>query len=216
MFLGHFGAGFAGKKFSKSASLGTYFMAAQWIDLLWPILLLLGIEKVKIEPGISNVTPLNFNYYPFTHSLAAAIIWGVIFGVIYFLIKKNSKTSIILGVFVVGHWVLDFLVHIPDLPIFPGSELKVGLGLWNSFTATIILEGLIFGVGVYLYYKSTKSKNKTGIYSLIGLIIFLILIYISNLFGPPPDSVKAIGIVGNAQWLIILWGYWIDKNRMAE
>lgn len=216
MFLGHFGVGFAGKKFSKSASLGTYFMAAQWIDLLWPILLLLGIEKVKIEPGISNVTPLNFNYYPFTHSLAAAIIWGVIFGVIYFLIKKNAKTSIILGVFVVSHWVLDFLVHIPDLPIFPGSELKVGLGLWNSFTATIILEGLIFGVGVYLYYKSTKSKNKTGIYSLIGLIIFLILIYISNLFGPPPDSVKAIGIVGNAQWLIILWGYWIDKNRMAE
>lgn len=216
MFLGHFGAGFAGKKFSKSASLGTYFMAAQWIDLLWPILLLLGIEKVKIEPGISNVTPLNFNYYPFTHSLAAAIIWGVIFGVIYFLIKKNSKTSIILGVFVVGHWVLDFLVHIPDLPIFPGSELKVGLGLWNSFAATIILEGLIFGIGIYLYYKVTKTKNKTGTYSLIGLVVFLILIYISNLFGPPPDSVKAIGIVGNAQWLIILWGYWIDKNRMAE
>ncbi len=216
MFLGHFGAGFAGKKFSKSASLGTYFMAAQWIDLLWPILLLLGIEKVKIEPGISNVTPLNFNYYPFTHSLAAAIIWGVIFGVIYFLIKKNSKTSIILGVFVVSHWVLDFLVHIPDLPIFPGSELKVGLGLWNSFTATIILEGLIFGIGIYLYYKVTKTKNKTGTYSLIGLVVFLILIYISNLFGPPPDSVKAIGIVGNAQWLIILWGYWIDKNRMAE
>lgn len=216
MFLGHFGVGFAGKKFSKSASLGTYFMAAQWIDLLWPILLLLGIEKVKIEPGISNVTPLNFNYYPFTHSLAAAIIWGVIFGVIYFLIKKNSKTSIILGVFVVSHWVLDFLVHIPDLPIFPGSELKVGLGLWNSFTATIILEGLIFGIGIYLYYKVTKTKNKTGTYSLIGLVVFLILIYISNLFGPPPDSVKAIGIVGNAQWLIILWGYWIDKNRMAE
>ncbi|MCC7093491.1 MAG: hypothetical protein IT277_04805, partial [Ignavibacteriaceae bacterium] len=208
--------GFAGKKFSKSASLGTYFMAAQWIDLLWPILLLLGIEKVKIEPGISNVTPLNFNYYPFTHSLAAAIIWGVIFGVIYFLIKKNAKTSIILGVFVVSHWVLDFLVHIPDLPIFPGSELKVGLGLWNSFTATIILEGLIFGIGIYLYYKVTKTKNKTGTYSLIGLVVFLILIYISNLFGPPPDSVKAIGIVGNAQWLIILWGYWIDKNRMAE
>lgn len=216
MFLGHFGAGFAGKKFSKSASLGTYFMAAQWIDLLWPILLLLGIEKVKIEPGISNVTPLNFNYYPFTHSLAAAIIWGVIFAVIYFLIKKNARTSIILGVFVVSHWVLDFLVHIPDLPIFPGSELKVGLGLWNSFTATIILEGLIFGIGIYLYYKVTKTKNKTGTYSLIGLVVFLILIYISNLFGPPPDSVKAIGIVGNAQWLIILWGYWIDKNRMAE
>jgi hypothetical protein len=215
MFLGHFGAGFAGKKFSKSTSLGTYFMAAQWIDLIWPILVLFGIEKVEIDPGISAVTPLDFSYYPFTHSLVGVLVWAILFGTIYYFIKKNYKTSIILGLLVLSHWFLDLLVHIPDLPIFPRDGLKVGLGLWNSYAATIILEGLIFGIGVYFYYKVTKAKNRTGKYSLIGLIAFLISIYVLNLVGPPPDSVEAIGIVGNAQWLIVLWGYWIDKNREA-
>ena len=213
MFIAHFGAGFAGKKFSKTASLGTYFIAAQWIDLIWPILLLLGIEKVEIKPGISSVTPLDFIYYPFTHSLIAVIIWGILFGLIYYFIKRNLKISIILGLLVISHWFLDLLVHIPDLPIFPGDSLKVGLGLWNSFAATILLEFLIFSLGAFVYFKNTKAKNKIGTYSLIGLIIFLSLIYATNLFGPPPDSVKAIGIVGNAQWLIILWAYWIDRNR---
>jgi membrane-bound metal-dependent hydrolase YbcI (DUF457 family) len=174
---------------------------------------LLGIEKVEVKPGVSTVTPLDFTYYPFTHSLFGVIVWGILFGLAYYFIKKNLKISVILGLLVVSHWFLDLLVHIPDLPIFPGESVKVGLGLWNSFAATLILEGLIFGLGVYLYYKVTKPKNKIGTYSLIGLIIFLILIYLSNLFGPPPDSVDAIGIVGNAQWLIILWAYWIDRNR---
>jgi len=213
MFIGHFGAGFAGKKFSKSLSLGTYFMAAQWIDLIWPILLLLGIEKAEIKPGVSAVTPLDFTYYPFTHSLFGVIVWGVLFAIVYFLIRKKLKNALILGALVVSHWFLDLLVHIPDLPIFPGFSLKVGLGIWNSLPATIIVEVIIFAVGVYLYFKATKAKNKLGLYSLIGLIVFLIVMYISNLVGPPPPSIEAIGIVGNAQWLIILWGYWIDKNR---
>lgn len=213
MFIGHFGAGFAGKKFSKAASLGTYFMAAQWVDLVWPILVLLGIEKVNIEPGISSVTPLDFTYYPYTHSLFGVLIWALLFGSVYFLIKKNSRVAIILGLLVLSHWVLDLFVHIPDLPIFPGLDLKVGLGLWNSLTATLIIEGLVFTVGLYFYLKSTTAKNKTGTFALWGLVVFLVAIYISNLFGPPPPSSEAIGMVGNAQWLIVLWGYWINKNR---
>ena len=213
MFIGHFGAGFAGKKFSTAASLGTYFMAAQWVDLIWPILVLLGIEKVAIEPGISSVTPLDFTYYPFTHSLFGVLIWALLFGIVYFLIKKKSRAAIILGLLVLSHWVLDLFVHVPDLPIFPGLEIKVGLGLWNSLAATLIIEGLVFTVGSYLYLKSTKAKNKTGTFALWGLVVFLVAIYISNLFGPPPPSAEAIGIFGNSQWLIVLWGYWVDKNR---
>ncbi|MCW9066606.1 MAG: hypothetical protein OQJ78_09945 [Ignavibacteriaceae bacterium] len=213
MFIGHYGAGFAGKKFSKSASLGTYFMAAQWVDLIWPILILLGIEKVEIEPGISSVTPLNFSYYPFTHSLAGVLVWAILFGTIYYYIKKNYKTSIILGLLVLSHWFLDLLVHIPDLPIFPGAGIKVGFGLWNSFAATLIVEGLVFAACLYFYLKTTKSKNKIGTFALWGLVVFLVAIYISNLLGPPPPSAEAIGLVGNSQWLIILWGYWINKNR---
>ena len=214
MFIGHFGAGFAGKKFDKNPSLGTYFMAAQFVDLIWPIMLLLGIEKVVIEPGNITTTPLDFTYYPFTHSLIGVIFWALLFGLVYFLFKKNMKASFVLGALVISHWVLDLLVHRPDLPIIFGMDLKVGLGLWNSLIGTIIVEGLIFILGIYLYLKSTKAKNKTGTFALWGLIVFLAAIYIGNLFGPPPESVEAIGIVGNAQWLIVLWGYWIDKNRV--
>ena len=213
MFIGHFGVGFAGKKLDNPTSLGTYFLASQWVDLIWPIFLLLGIERVEIEPGITTVTPLNFVYYPFTHSLLGIILWGALFGLIYFIFKKKLKTSLILSALVVSHSVLDLFVHIPDIVLIPGLDLKLGFGLWNSIAGTIILEGLIFAAGVVIYKNTTKAKNKIGIYSLYGLLVFLVLIYVANLFGPPPESVESIATVGNAQWLIILWGYWIDRNR---
>jgi membrane-bound metal-dependent hydrolase YbcI (DUF457 family) len=213
MFIGHFGVGFGAKKIDNKPSLGTLFFAAQFVDLLWPFLLILGIEKVEITPDISAFNPLDFTYYPFTHSLLGAIFWALLFGAIYFFIKKNTKSAIVLGVLVISHWILDLITHIPDLPLFPGSSIKVGLGLWNSIPLTIIVEGLIFFVGVYLYFKSTKTKNKKGTFALWGLVIFLILIYILNIIGPPPESAEAIGYIASSQWLIIAWGYWIDKNR---
>ena len=166
MFIGHFGVGFGAKKIDTRPSLGTFFLAAQFADLLWPFLLILGIEKVEIKPGISAMNPLDFVHYPFTHSLLFIIIWGVLFGAVYFFFKKNLKSAILLGVLVVSHWVLDLIVHIPDLPLYPGSALKVGFGLWNSIAATVIVEGLIFLGGVYLYFKSTKAENKKGTFAL--------------------------------------------------
>ena len=213
MFIGHFGAGFAGKKIDQKPSLGTLLMAAQFIDLLWPLFILAGVEKVRIQPGNTAFTPLNFIYYPFSHSLAAAIFWALVFGLVYFVLKKNIRTSVLLGALVVSHWVLDFIVHRADLPLVPWSDLKVGLGLWNSIPLTVIVEGLIFCIGAWLYMFVTKAKNKTGSYSLWGLLIFLVVIYISNIFASPPPSEEAIGWVGLSQWLIITWGYWIDRNR---
>ncbi len=124
MFIGHFGVGLAAKKIDKQPSLGTLFMAAQFVDLLWPLFLILGIEKVKIVPGISMLTPLDFTYYPFTHSLLGVFFWALLFGLIYFLIKKNVRSAIILGILVISHWFLDLIVHIPDLPLFPGTDFK--------------------------------------------------------------------------------------------
>ncbi|HEX2984062.1 MAG TPA: metal-dependent hydrolase [Ignavibacteriales bacterium] len=215
MFIGHFGAGLAAKKIDKAPSLGTLFMASQFIDLLWPFMLIFGIEKVAVEPG-NSITPLSFIYYPFTHSLLGVVIWGALFGAVYYILKKNFKTSLLLGALVVSHWFLDLIVHIPDLPIFPWESVKVGLGLWKSLAGTLIVEGAIFAAGVYLYVTSTKPKQRRkGTKSFWGLILFLSVIYIMNLFGPPPENVDSIGYVGLAQWLIIAWGYWIDKNRTA-
>jgi FtsH-binding integral membrane protein len=215
MFIGHFGIGLGAKKAAPKISLGTFFLAAQFLDLLWPTFLLFGWESVKIEPGITKMTPLNFTHYPISHSLLMAIVWGFIFGVIYFLIKRNFKGSIILGLVVISHWVLDLFVHIPDLPLYPGSHIYLGLGLWNHEVFAIALEGLIFISGLVIYLNSTKSKNKVGKYGFWGMIFLLVLIYISNLFGSPPPNIKAIAWAGELQWIFVLWAFWVDKNRIS-
>ncbi len=214
MFIGHFGVGFAAKKVIPKTSLGTLLLASQFIDLLWPFFVILGIERVAIDPGNTAFTPLDFIYYPFSHSLFAVLLWALIFGAVYYFIKKNLKSSFILGLLVLSHWILDFITHRPDLPLIFGTDsLHVGLGLWNSIIATVIIESIIFIAGVYFYFAVTKAKNKVGAYSLWSLLIFFIIIYLSNLFGPPPESAEAVGYVSLTQWLLIAWAYWIDRNR---
>ena len=213
MFIGHFGVGFGAKKIISKPSLGTLFLASQFIDLLWPLFLLFGIEQVKIDPGNTVVTPLNFIYYPFSHSLIGVLIWAILFAGVYFLLKKDLKVAVWLGILVTSHWILDLLTHRPDLPLLFNNETMVGFGLWNSFIGTIIIEGSIFAAGIYFYLKITKAKNRTGNIAFWSLIGFLVIIYLSNLFGPPPPSEEPIGLIGLAQWLLIAWAYWIDKNR---
>ncbi len=213
MFIGHFGVGFAAKRANKRISLGTLFMAAQFLDLLWPLFLLLGIERVRIDPGNTALTPLNFVSYPYSHSLLAAIIWGVLFGLVFFAIRRNGWGAFLLGGLVVSHWVLDLIVHRPDLPLIPGLAEKVGFGLWNHPATAITIESLIFVAGAWLYFRTTRAVNRTGSLALWGLLLFLAVVYVMNLFGPPPDSVKPIGYIGLAQWLLVAWAYWIDRNR---
>lgn len=216
MFIGHFGVGLGAKKLDSKPSLGTLFFAAQFIDLLWPIFLLLGIEQVKIDPGNTVFTPLDFIYYPFTHSFVGVLFWGVVFGAGYYLVKKNSKTAILLGSLVVSHWILDFIVHAPDLPIVPGLEIKIGLGLWNSLAITLIIELAIFAAGIFFYLQVTKAKNKQGNFGFWGLIVFLLLIYFMNIFGSTPPNEEVIAWAGNLQWLFIIWAYWVDRNRDSK
>jgi hypothetical protein len=216
MFIGHFALALASKKVDTKPSLGTTFLAAQFIDLLWPFFILAGLEKVEIDPGNTAFTPLNFVSYPFSHSLVAVLIWGALFGITHFFIFKNRKTAILLGSLVISHWFLDLLTHRPDLPLGLAEQTKVGLGLWNNKIATIAVEVLIFAIGSYLYITSTKAKNKVGSWSFILLLIFLIAIYFMNAFGDPPPDAKAIGYVGLSQWLIIAWGYWTDRNRISN
>jgi membrane-bound metal-dependent hydrolase YbcI (DUF457 family) len=213
MFIGHFGIGLGSKKAAPKVSLGTLFLAAQFLDLLWPTFLLLGWEQVTIKTGSKEMTPLNFTHYPWSHSLAMAIVWGLVVGLIYFLIKRNKSASIIVGLCVVSHWILDLVVHRPDLPLYPGHSTLVGLGLWNYSTAEVIVEGLIFIGGLILYLKATKPKNKTGVFAFWSLIAFLVIIHVSNIIGPPPTSTTAIAWAAESQWILVLWAYWADSRR---
>jgi hypothetical protein len=223
MFIGHYGAGFAARKINftetesyAKPSLGTYFLAAQFLDILWPVFIALGLEKVSLDQSGKPFQTLHFNYYPFSHSLLATIIWAALFGLVYFVFRKNVKYSILLALVAISHWVLDLISHFPDLQLSPGISFKVGFGLWNSLALTIIVEGLIFVIGAYLYIASTKAKNKRGYIVLWTLLFFLSLTYVMDIIGPPPPSITALTISGFSQWLIIAWGYWIDRNRLDE
>ena len=212
MFLGHFGVGFAGKKAAPALSLGTLFLAVQWADLLFFVLVLAGVEHFRIAPGATAVTPMDFYDYPWSHSLAALLVWGVVFAVGLRLFGKPAVAAVVFGVGVVSHWFLDALVHRADMPVFLGGP-RVGLGLWNSVPATVIAEALVFGGGLAVYLKTTRARDRTGNWALWGLVVFLAAAWIASVAGPPPPNEGAVAASGVGLWLLVPWGYWIDRHR---
>lgn len=216
MFIGHFGAGLAAKRIAPRPSLGTLFLASQFIDLLWPIFLILGLERVEIDPGNTAFTPIDYVSYPYTHSLLGVLGWSLLLGGFYYIIRRQRLSAVVIGVLVMSHWVLDLLTHRPDLPLIPWIDTKVGMGLWNSIPFTVAIEGFLFVAGAFLYMRTTKAVNRKGAAALWGLLAFLSVMYLMNLFGPPPPSVEPIAYVGLSQWLLVAWGYWIDRNRQTR
>lgn len=212
MFIGHFALALAAKPVSPRTSLGTLFAAAQLADLVWPILLLLGLESVKVDPGNTAFTPLDFVSYPWTHSLLLAIAWAAGFALAYLGRARLARGAWVVGVLVLSHWALDFITHGPDLPLAPGAA-KVGLGLWNSVAATVILEGALFAAGVLVYARKTRPRDVVGRLAFWALVAFLVAIYIANILGPPPPSARAVSLVTLLMWLFIPWAIWIDRHR---
>ena len=213
MFIGHFAAGFASKKISNSLSLAMMFIAVQFLDIIWPILVLLGIESVEIKEGITKLTPLDFTYYPYSHSLLMAVVWGLLFGFIYYLVTKQQKNSLILGALVLSHWVFDLIVHRPDLPLSPFSDFKVGLGMWNYPVIEIIIELGIFILGIYYYHTSARPKKKVAFWS---LIVFLLIIQALNFYGPLPTTADSVAWGANFIWLFIIWAWWIEREKKQK
>ncbi len=212
MFIGHFGVALAAKQAAPKVSLGTLILATSWIDLVWPVLLLFGIEHVQIVPGDTAFTPLQFTDYPFTHSLVMVLAWGMLLGGAYFLVTPSVRSSVVIGSVVVSHWVLDWISHRPDLPIYPDGP-KVGLGLWNSIPLAIAIESLVFVVGVLLYHRMTRANDRIGLWSFWSLVTALVFFYIMNIVGPPPPDEKSLAWFAMAAWIFPLWGYWIDHHR---
>ncbi len=214
MFIGHYALGLGAKRLAPEVSVGALFLACQWADLLWPTLVLAGVESFAIRPGVTAVTPLDFQYYPYSHSLVALVIWGAIFACVYRAVRGSPiAAGVVLGALVVSHWVLDFIVHRPDLPLVPGMPLRVGLGVWNSLPATLAVEFGLFAVGVWLYAKTTVARDRIGSMGFWALVTFLAVIELANVFGPPPKSTTAVAASAEAMWLLVAWGYWVDRHR---
>ena len=214
MFIGHFAVAFGAKRCAPRLSLGTLFLAAQWLDLLWPTLLLLGVERVRIDPGNTAFTPLEFVAYPISHGLLSVGIQGLLLGTLIGWLAASRRAGVVAGLLVVSHWVLDFVTHRPDLPLIPGTDLRVGMGLWNSVPVTLVVELGVFAGALWLYLRTTAARDRAGTLGLAGLVAFLLVVYAGNVIGPPPPDTAVIAWVGQAQWLLVAWAYWIDRHRL--
>ena len=189
MFVGHYGVSFAAKRADAAIPLWVLFLAVQWLDILWAPFVLLGVEKVRIVPGFTASNPFDLYYMPYTHSLLAAFLWSGAALLAYRLLARSSdaaRGSLFLGLAVFSHWVLDFLVHRPDLPLYDNTA-KVGLGLWNLPAIAFGLEAAILFGGMALYFQATAMKRLPM--TVFGLIMLAIQAYV--FFGPAPASDKA-------------------------
>ena len=215
MFIGHFAIALGAKKSAKKVSLGTLVIAVQFLDLLWPLLLIFGVEHFRIVPGITASSPFDFYDYPISHSLLMSIVWGLLIGGLYYIVRRNTQGAMIIAACVVSHWILDFLTHRPDMPLTPGATSYIGLGLWNSVPATVIVEAILFLVGIILYVRTTKAVDAVGKYAFWLFVGFLAIMYALSIGSVPPNE-ASIGWGGLSMWLFVPWGYWIDRHRRVE
>lgn len=213
MFLGHFALGFAGKRVAPALSLGALFAAGQLADLVWPNLVMAGIERVEIRPGATVVSPLEFVSYPWSHGLLTLALWGALAGLAVRALGRSWRAAAVIWAVVTSHWLLDFATHVPDLPLAPGLEAKLGLGLWHSRPATLVAElGLLAG-GLALYLGATRARDRIGRFGLAGLVALLVGIYAASLLGPPPPDASVLAWSAQAVWLLVAFGWWIDRHR---
>ena len=214
MFIGHFAVGFAAKRVAPKVSLGALFLSVQLVDLLWPVCLLLGLEHVRIVPGDTAVTPLDFYDYPITHSLMGVAGWSLLLGAAYFRLRGDRRGAWVMGLGAFSHYLLDAIAHRPDLFLIPGGQARVGLGLWNSVAGTVIVEGGMFVAGCAVYLRATTPMDRIGRYGTWTMMAFLTAIYAVNILGPPPPGVTPIAVAGLAAGgLLFPWAWWVDRHR---
>lgn len=216
MFVGHYAAGLALKKYEKRASLGVLFLAVQFVDILFFPLVLLGIERINIVENFTQSTHFELEYMPFTHSLVGGLFWAAVaYAVFRWIVVKQKGVALVVALAVFSHWLLDLITHTPDLPIWNDASLKLGLGLWNNSVAAYSLEAALLLGALWLYLGSTTATSRVGKYGMGVLVVFMLLINIVNIFGPLAGDSKVMlsGAALAAYFLFAAIAFWLDKKR---
>jgi membrane-bound metal-dependent hydrolase YbcI (DUF457 family) len=216
VFIGHFAVGFASKRVAPRTSLALLLAAPLLADIIWPVLVLAGVEQVRITGGPNPFLTLTFDSYPWSHSLLMLTVWGLLLGGGYYAVTQYRAGAVILFLGVLSHWVLDVVTHVRDMPIAPGVATKIGLGLWQSVVGTMVIEGAMFVAGVWLYTTGTQARDRVGRWAWWSYIALLVVSYLSALVSPPPPSVPAIGWLGIILSVVmVVWAWWLDRHRTA-
>lgn len=211
MFAGHLAVALAAKAAEPRAPLPALVAASCGIDLVWPLLLLAGLERVTIEPGATAFTPLAFEWYPWTHSLLMVLGWSGLAWGLARAFGLGRRPAAVVGLAVSSHWVLDWITHGPDLPLWPGGP-EVGLGLWHSVAGTLALEGMVFMAAVALYARRAPAPDGRGRIALASLLAVVAVIWMMGPFSPPPPSSTAVAVVGLALWILPFWAWRIEAR----
>jgi hypothetical protein len=216
MFVGHTALALAAKRRSPEISLGWLLAAAYTLDLIWPVLILLGVEQVTFGSATGGFDQLTFISYPWSHSLLMSLVWGsLVFGFARWR-GVSALSSLILGALVVSHWALDYASHAPDMPLWPGDSPHVGLALWSSIPLTLIVEGGLFLAGIWLYVTATSAKDRIGSIGLWAFLLVQTVMWASTPWSKAPPSVVALGwgaLIG--EWVFVAWAWWADKHRVV-
>lgn len=222
MFIGHYGIGLALKKVEPRLSLGLLIFGAIMLDILFGLFLLAGVEHAKIIPGATVVSPFEFYDYPLSHSELGAVMWATAVFLAYWLWPKGDRTqrkrpAFILSVAIFSHFILDVISHRPDMTISGNNSSILGLSLWNSLAGTMIVElGLLF-IGSALYMSATYSVSSSGKYGFALMILILMVLYIGNIFGPPPPDMISVAVTITAgQLALVALAFWVDRNRITN
>lgn len=218
MFVGHYGPSFTGKAIKNTIPLSVLFVAVQLLDVFWSIFVLLGIEKVRIVPGITKTNPLDLYYMPYTHSLNGALVFSVAAGLAYRLLRRADgwPGAAVVSAAVFSHWILDLLVHRQDLPLYDDTA-KVGLGLWNFPVLALALElAFLFG-GMYLYMRTTEAVTSVGRYGMVVFGLLMACVQGIVFFGPPPSSDRAAAMEALVLYAVFAAAaYWLEKKRVPR
>lgn len=218
MFVGHYGIAFGLKRADPKLSLGSLFLAVQFVDLLWGIFLLLGWEHVRVEPGYTAASPLIFIDYPLSHSLLAAVCWAVVAGAVAYSLptrdtsRHHARAAMLIAVAVASHWFLDLIVHVPDLPLAGQDSTHVGLGLWRSLPLSLAAELLILGAGLVLYLTARSRRIHPRPWRITILVVITVGLFLSGFLAPPPENVTVLGISAIILYLgLALLAAWADR-----
>lgn len=214
MIAGHAGLALAARARYRDVPLGTLMAAAFALDLAWPVFVLLGLEDVNVRAGATAFTPLVFTSYPWTHSLVMACAWGLGAAALVRMRGYRAAVAVLAALVVVSHWLLDAVVHAPDLPVWPGATAPlVGFGLWNSVPATLLVEGALFAVGVALYWRTTAARHWAGSSGFWAFVIVVGVIWAAAPLLPLPANRDAVAYGALALWLVPFWAAWFDYHR---
>jgi len=216
MFIGHYGAAYAMKRWRPDISVVTLFIAVQLLDVAWSVLVFAGIEKVRIVPGITDTNSLDLYYMPYTHSLVGALAWSLAAGAGYAVVRRTAVAAgAVVGLAVFSHWVFDFVVHRPDLALYDNTA-KVGLGLWNYRWPSFFLEIAVLLGGLALYLRGGRARDRIGS---IGPWLFVVVlavvhavVFFSTSLGSPGEA-ALIALTSYAGFAAIA-GF-IDRHRTA-